>query len=54
MLISFRLKMVDVILKNSQGAEMLVKMYEMKLSEEDMVPVNQQAVKGHRSVLQVR
>ncbi|XP_032901183.1 microtubule-actin cross-linking factor 1 isoform X22 [Amblyraja radiata] len=47
-----KLKMVDVILKNSQRAEMLVKMYEMKLSEEDMVPVNQQAVKGHRSVLQ--
>ncbi|XP_078279417.1 microtubule-actin cross-linking factor 1 isoform X4 [Rhinoraja longicauda] len=47
-----KLKTVDVMLKSSQGAEMLVKMYEMKLSEEDMVPVNQQAVKGHRSVLQ--
>ncbi|XP_051892486.1 microtubule-actin cross-linking factor 1 isoform X4 [Pristis pectinata] len=47
-----KLKTVDVMLKSSQGAEMLVKMYEMKLSEEDVVPVDLQAIEEHRSVLQ--
>uniref|UniRef100_UPI00398EED05 microtubule-actin cross-linking factor 1 isoform X7 n=1 Tax=Pristiophorus japonicus TaxID=55135 RepID=UPI00398EED05 len=47
-----KLKTVDVMLKSSQGAKMLVKMYEMKLSEEDIVPVDQEAIEGHRTVLQ--
>ncbi|XP_069751837.1 microtubule-actin cross-linking factor 1 isoform X14 [Narcine bancroftii] len=47
-----KLKTVDVVLKNSQGAEMLIKMYEMKLIEEDIVPVDQQAIEEHRSMLQ--
>ncbi|XP_072890567.1 microtubule-actin cross-linking factor 1 isoform X4 [Hemitrygon akajei] len=47
-----KLKTVDVMLKSSQGAEMLVKMYEMKLSEEDIVPVELEAVGEHRRILQ--
>ncbi|XP_072404553.1 microtubule-actin cross-linking factor 1 isoform X20 [Chiloscyllium punctatum] len=47
-----KLKTVDVMLKSSQGAEMLVKMYEMKLSEEDAVPVDQEAIERHRTLLQ--
>ncbi|XP_067862610.1 microtubule-actin cross-linking factor 1 isoform X14 [Heptranchias perlo] len=47
-----KLKTVDVMLKSSQGAEMLVKMYEMKLSEEDIVPVDLEAIEEHRTVLQ--
>ncbi|XP_060703658.1 microtubule-actin cross-linking factor 1 isoform X8 [Hemiscyllium ocellatum] len=47
-----KLKTVDVMLKSSQGAEMLVKMYEMKLSEEDAVPVDQDAIERHRTLLQ--
>ncbi|XP_067867361.1 LOW QUALITY PROTEIN: microtubule-actin cross-linking factor 1-like [Heterodontus francisci] len=47
-----KLKAVDVMLKSSQGAEMLVKVYEMKLSEEDIVPVDQTAIEGHRTILQ--
>ncbi|XP_078423163.1 microtubule-actin cross-linking factor 1-like isoform X1 [Cetorhinus maximus] len=47
-----KLKTVDVLLKTSQGAEMCIKMYEMKLCEEDAVPVDQEAIEGHRTQLQ--
>ncbi|XP_072357310.1 microtubule-actin cross-linking factor 1 isoform X21 [Scyliorhinus torazame] len=47
-----KLKTVDVMLKTSQGAEMLVKMYEMKLCEEDAVPVDQEAIEGQRTLLE--
>ncbi|XP_059510258.1 microtubule-actin cross-linking factor 1 isoform X5 [Stegostoma tigrinum] len=47
-----KLKTVDIMLKSSQGAELLVKMYEMKLSEEDVVPVDKEAIERHRTLLQ--
>ncbi|XP_078093960.1 microtubule-actin cross-linking factor 1 isoform X3 [Mustelus asterias] len=47
-----KLKTVDVMLKTSQGAEMLIKMYEMKLCEEDAVPVDQEAIEAHTTRLQ--
>uniref|UniRef100_A0A4W3HHW7 Microtubule actin crosslinking factor 1 n=1 Tax=Callorhinchus milii TaxID=7868 RepID=A0A4W3HHW7_CALMI len=47
-----KLKTVDVVLKNSQSAETLVKMYEMKLSEEDLIPADQKAIEAHRNILQ--
>lgn len=50
---SGRLKMVDVIIQNTQGAESLVKGYEVKLSQEEAVPADLIAVQSHRATLQV-
>ncbi|ETE68158.1 Microtubule-actin cross-linking factor 1, partial [Ophiophagus hannah] len=49
---SGRLKMVDVIIQNTQGAESLVKGYEVKLSQEEAVPADIIAIQSHRASLQ--
>uniref|UniRef100_A0A669PL31 Microtubule actin crosslinking factor 1 n=1 Tax=Phasianus colchicus TaxID=9054 RepID=A0A669PL31_PHACC len=46
------LKTVDVIIRNTQGAESLVKGYEVKLSQEEAVPADLTAIQAHRSALQ--
>uniref|UniRef100_A0A8C8SYV6 Microtubule actin crosslinking factor 1 n=1 Tax=Pelusios castaneus TaxID=367368 RepID=A0A8C8SYV6_9SAUR len=47
-----KLKTVDVIVRNTQGAESLVKGYEVKLSQEEAVPADLTAIQSHRSTLQ--
>ncbi|XP_013926629.1 PREDICTED: microtubule-actin cross-linking factor 1 isoform X2 [Thamnophis sirtalis] len=47
-----KLKMVDVIIQNTQGAELLVKGYEVKLSQEEAVPADVIAIQSHRTSLQ--
>ncbi|XP_066060587.1 microtubule-actin cross-linking factor 1-like isoform X5 [Chamaea fasciata] len=47
-----KLKTVDVIIRNSQGAESLVKGYEVKLSQEEAVPADLAAIQTHRAALQ--
>ncbi|OXB56436.1 hypothetical protein ASZ78_010690 [Callipepla squamata] len=47
-----KLKTVDVIIRNTQGAESLVKGYEVKLSQEEAVPADLTAIQTHRSALQ--
>ncbi|XP_060114432.1 microtubule-actin cross-linking factor 1 isoform X17 [Heteronotia binoei] len=47
-----KLKTVDVIIRNTQGAESLVKGYEVKLSQEEAVPVDLSTIKSHRATLQ--
>ncbi|KAM6427631.1 microtubule-actin cross-linking factor 1 isoform 6-T6 [Liasis olivaceus] len=47
-----KLKMVDVIIRNTQGAEFLVKGYEVKLSQEEAVPADLTAIQSHRATLQ--
>ncbi|XP_039183891.1 microtubule-actin cross-linking factor 1 isoform X19 [Crotalus tigris] len=47
-----KLKMVDVIIQNTQGAESLVKGYEVKLSQEEAVPADLIAIQSHRATLQ--
>ncbi|XP_070621008.1 microtubule-actin cross-linking factor 1 isoform X2 [Erythrolamprus reginae] len=47
-----KLKMVDVIIQNTQGAESLVKGYEGKLSQEEAVPADVVAIQSHRVSLQ--
>ncbi|NXW60197.1 MACF1 factor, partial [Eurystomus gularis] len=47
-----KLKTVDVIIRNTQGAESLVKGYEVKLSQEEAVPADLAAIQSHRSALQ--
>lgn len=48
-----RLKTVDVIIRSTQGAESLVKGYEVKLSQEEAVPADLTAIQSHRTALQV-
>ncbi|KAG8142955.1 hypothetical protein E2320_000259 [Naja naja] len=48
-----KLKMVDVIIQNTQGAESLVKGYEVKLSQEEAVPADIIAIQSHRASLQL-
>ncbi|NXY77095.1 MACF1 factor, partial [Glareola pratincola] len=48
-----KLKTVDVIIRNTQGAESLVKGYEVKLSQEEAVPADLAAIQSHRAALQV-
>uniref|UniRef100_A0A8C3FQD0 Microtubule actin crosslinking factor 1 n=1 Tax=Chrysemys picta bellii TaxID=8478 RepID=A0A8C3FQD0_CHRPI len=43
-----KLKMVDVIVRGTQGAESLVKGYEVKLSQEEAVPADLTAIQSHR------
>uniref|UniRef100_A0A8C0G085 Microtubule actin crosslinking factor 1 n=1 Tax=Bubo bubo TaxID=30461 RepID=A0A8C0G085_BUBBB len=43
-----KLKTVDVIIRNTQGAESLVKGYEVKLSQEEAVPADLAAIQSHR------
>ncbi|NXO49504.1 MACF1 factor, partial [Aramus guarauna] len=47
-----KLKTVDVIIRNTQGAESLVKGYEVKLSQEEAVPADLAAIQSHRMALQ--
>uniref|UniRef100_A0ABM5ETF4 Microtubule-actin cross-linking factor 1 isoform X3 n=1 Tax=Pogona vitticeps TaxID=103695 RepID=A0ABM5ETF4_9SAUR len=47
-----KLKTVDVIIRNTQGAESLVKGYEVKLSQEEAVPADLAAIRSHRATLQ--
>nr|XP_042700658.1 microtubule-actin cross-linking factor 1 isoform X23 [Chrysemys picta bellii] len=47
-----KLKMVDVIVRGTQGAESLVKGYEVKLSQEEAVPADLTAIQSHRATLQ--
>ncbi|NXA41394.1 MACF1 factor, partial [Eudromia elegans] len=47
-----KLKTVDVIVRNAQGAESLVKGYEVKLSQEEAVPADLTGIQSHRSTLQ--
>uniref|UniRef100_A0A8C3XRH7 Microtubule actin crosslinking factor 1 n=1 Tax=Chelydra serpentina TaxID=8475 RepID=A0A8C3XRH7_CHESE len=43
-----KLKTVDVIVRSTQGAESLVKGYEVKLSQEEAVPADLTAIQSHR------
>uniref|UniRef100_A0A8D0G4W8 Microtubule actin crosslinking factor 1 n=1 Tax=Sphenodon punctatus TaxID=8508 RepID=A0A8D0G4W8_SPHPU len=47
-----KLKTVDVIIRNAQGAESLVKGYEVKLSQEEAVPADLTAIHFQRATLQ--
>ncbi|NWX56812.1 MACF1 factor, partial [Promerops cafer] len=47
-----KLKTVDIIIRNTQGAESLVKGYEVKLSQEEAVPADLAAILTHRTALQ--
>ncbi|XP_061453828.1 microtubule-actin cross-linking factor 1 isoform X18 [Rhineura floridana] len=47
-----KLKTVDVIIRNTQAAESLVKGYEVKLSQEEAVPTDLSAIHSHRTTLQ--
>ncbi|XP_032565807.1 microtubule-actin cross-linking factor 1 isoform X5 [Chiroxiphia lanceolata] len=47
-----KLKTVDIIIRNTQGAESLVKGYEVKLSQEEAVPADLAAIQSHRTALQ--
>uniref|UniRef100_A0A8D0CB01 SH3 domain-containing protein n=1 Tax=Salvator merianae TaxID=96440 RepID=A0A8D0CB01_SALMN len=46
-----KLKTIDVIIRNTQGAESLVKGYEVKLSQEEALPADLSAIQSHRSTL---
>ncbi|XP_053854696.1 microtubule-actin cross-linking factor 1 isoform X3 [Vidua macroura] len=47
-----KLKTVDIIIRSTQGAESLVKGYEVKLSQEEAVPADLAAIQTHRTALQ--
>ncbi|XP_050788122.1 microtubule-actin cross-linking factor 1 isoform X5 [Gopherus flavomarginatus] len=47
-----KLKTVDVIVRSTQGAESLVKGYEVKLSQEEAVPADLTAIQSHRATLE--
>ncbi|XP_074832544.1 microtubule-actin cross-linking factor 1 isoform X4 [Carettochelys insculpta] len=47
-----KLKTVDVIVRSTQGAESLVKGYEVKLSQEEAVPADLTAIQSHQATLQ--
>uniref|UniRef100_A0A674GD33 Microtubule actin crosslinking factor 1 n=1 Tax=Taeniopygia guttata TaxID=59729 RepID=A0A674GD33_TAEGU len=47
-----KLKTVDIIIRSTQGAESLVKGYEVKLSQEEAVPADLAAIQTHRAALQ--
>uniref|UniRef100_A0A663N921 Microtubule actin crosslinking factor 1 n=1 Tax=Athene cunicularia TaxID=194338 RepID=A0A663N921_ATHCN len=49
-----KLKTVDVIIRNTQGAESLVKGYEVKLSQEEAVPADLAAIQSHRWLGEVK
>jgi len=48
-----KLKTIDVIVRSIQDAELLVKGYEIKLSQEEAVPADLSALESHRSTLRV-
>ncbi|XP_026964809.1 microtubule-actin cross-linking factor 1 isoform X4 [Sagmatias obliquidens] len=47
-----KLKTISVIVRSIQDAELLVKGYEIKLSQEEAVPADLSALESHRSTLQ--
>ncbi|NXN97313.1 MACF1 factor, partial [Rhinopomastus cyanomelas] len=47
-----KLKTVDIIVRSTQGAESLVRGFEVKLSQEEAVPADLAAIQSHRSTLQ--
>ncbi|XP_030395113.1 microtubule-actin cross-linking factor 1 isoform X18 [Gopherus evgoodei] len=47
-----KLKTVDVVVRSTQGAESLVKGYEVKLSQEEAVPADLTAIQSHRATLE--
>lgn len=47
-----KLKTIDVIVRSIQDAELLVKGYEIKLSQEEAVPADLSALESHRTTLQ--
>ncbi|XP_056651159.1 microtubule-actin cross-linking factor 1 isoform X5 [Monodelphis domestica] len=47
-----KLKTIDVIVRDIQGAELLVKGYEIKLSQEEAVPADLSALQSHRAALE--
>ena len=53
-LLFFRLKTVNLVLKNIQGAESLVKLYETKLCEEEAVTADKNNIENLMGTLKVR
>lgn len=53
-LLFFRLKTVNLVLKNTQGAESLVKLYETKLCEEEAVTADKNNIENLMGTLKVR
>lgn len=53
-LLFFRLKTVNLVLKNTQGAESLVKLYETKLCEEEAVMADKNNIENLMGTLKVR
>lgn len=51
--ICFRLKTVNLVLKNTQGAETLVKQYETKLCEEDPLTADKSNIENLMGTLKV-
>ncbi|XP_044275357.1 microtubule-actin cross-linking factor 1 isoform X4 [Varanus komodoensis] len=47
-----KLKTIDVIIRNTQGAESVLKGYEVKLSQEEAVPADLAAIRSHQATLQ--
>lgn len=50
----FRLKSVNLVLRNTQGAESLVKLYETKLCEEEAVMADKSNIENLMGTLKVR
>lgn len=53
-LLFFRLKTVNLVLRNTQGAESLVKLYETKLCEEEAVTADKNSIENLMGTLKVR
>lgn len=53
LILFFRLKTVNLVLKNTQAAEALVKLYETKLCEEETVIADKNNIKNLISTLKV-
>lgn len=53
-LLFFRLKTVNLVLKNTQDAESLVKRYETKLCEEEAVTADKNNIENLMGTLKVR
>ncbi|XP_063810192.1 microtubule-actin cross-linking factor 1 isoform X17 [Pseudophryne corroboree] len=47
-----KLKTVDVVIRSLQGAEILVKGFETRLSQEDTIPADLAAIQGQQNLLQ--
>lgn len=49
----FRLKTINLVLKNTQGAEALVKLYETKLCEEEPLTADKSNIENLMATLKV-